>query len=202
MKTRAGFTLLELMIGLTVAAIALSIGAVALGTVRDRSTHAEAVVDEVMSGATQRALLVEWLAGARFRAVTGEQFEGMQNDEGGRLVDQLMFPTSARTPLGTVSTVVGLFIDDDADTPERGLVAEMTGTTFGAEPRRMELVPQAGVMYLRYMTVVNGVSIWTDTWAGRNGLPRLVELTLLPAPGERLPELLRHPIRVAMGGGL
>jgi hypothetical protein len=145
---------------------------------------------------------VEWLSGARARAVTGERFEGMQADEGGRLVDQLLFPTSARTPLNASSTVVGLYLDDDPDTPERGLVAEMTGTSFGEAPRRMELVPEAGHMEIRYLNLVQGIPVWEETWEGRNQLPRLVEITLYAAPGEVLPPLLQFPIRAALGGGL
>jgi hypothetical protein len=156
---------------------------------------------DAVSGATQRGLIVEWLAGARLRAVTGERFEGMQNDEGGELIHQLVLPTTARTPLGVTSSVIGLFIDHDPDTPERGLVAELTGATFGETARRMELVPEAGELYIRYLTDVDGMAVWSDTWSGRNRLPRLVEITLEPAPGAVLPLLLQFPIRVALGGG-
>lgn len=200
--TRPGFTLLEVLIGLTVASMAMLIGMTALGTVQDRGGDAQEYAAAVSSGATQRAMLVEWLTSARFRAVTGEQFEGMQADEGGRIVDQLMFPTSARTPMGVASAVVGLYIDTDPDTPERGLVAELTGTTFGEEPRRMMLVPEAGAMEIRYFNLVQGVPVWEEIWEARNRLPRMVEITLHPAPGETLPPLLQYPIRAAMGGGL
>lgn len=201
LAARTGFTLLEVLVGLTVASLALLAGVLALAAVQDRSGHAEEAAREAISGATQRALLVDWLGGARVRARTGEQFEGMQDDVGGRLVHRLVVPTSARTPLGVSSTVVGLYIDDDPETPERGLVAALTGSTFGAEPRRMELVPQAGEMHVRYLDAVGGVPVWDETWAGRNRLPRLVEITLVPARGEVLPLLLQYPIRVALGGG-
>lgn len=199
---RGGFTLLEVLVGLTVASIALTAGMLALSSVQDRSEHAEDATRVALSGATQRTVLVDWLSGARMRAATGEQFEGMQNDEGGRLVHQLVLPTTSRTPLGVTSTVLGLYIDHDPETPERGLVVEMTGATFGEEPRRMELVPEAGELLIRYLSDVGGVPVWEDTWSARNRLPRLVELTLAPAPGETLPLLLQFPIRVALGGGL
>jgi prepilin-type N-terminal cleavage/methylation domain-containing protein len=199
---RNGFTLLEVLVGLSVASIALMAGMLALGAVQDRSEHAEEASRTALSGATQRAVLVEWLNGARMRAVTGERFEGMKTDERGEMIDQLVLPTTARTPLGVSSTVIILYIDNDPETPERGLVAELTGATFGEEPRRMELVPEAGAIYLRYLTEVAGVQVWDDTWSGRTRLPRLVELTLEPARGETLPLLLQYPIRVAPGGGL
>jgi prepilin-type N-terminal cleavage/methylation domain-containing protein len=202
MRARPGFTLVELVVGLAVAGIAMMAGMLALAAVQDRSAHAEELTLAVARGATQRAMLVEWLSGASIRAVTGEQFEGMQADEGGRIVDQLMFPTTARSPLGVSSTVIGLYIDTDPDTPERGLVAEMTGMTFREVPARMQLVPEAGAMEIRYLSLVQGVPVWDETWQGRNRLPRLVEITLYAAPGETLPPLLQLPIRAALAGGL
>jgi hypothetical protein len=40
---------------------------------------------------------------------------------------------------------------------------------------------------------------WEPEWRGRNQLPRGIELTLYPADGDTLPQLLRLPIRVALG---
>ncbi|MEX1183305.1 MAG: hypothetical protein WEF86_08705, partial [Gemmatimonadota bacterium] len=129
---------------------------------------------------------------------TGEEFVGMQQDEGGEIVDLLLFPTTSRTPLDGSSTVVGLYVDHDPETPERGLVAEMTGMTFGGEPRRMELVPEVGRMLIRYLPVEQNAP-WDVTWQSRNSLPRAVEITLFPVAGDSLPLLLRYPIRVALG---
>lgn len=197
MKRRCGFTLIEVLVGLAVASLAMLAGMSALGFVSDRSGHAEAATVSAVGGATQRALLVEWLSGARFRAPTGEQFEGMDDDLDGDRSSMLLFPTTARTPVAGGSSVVGLYIDDDAGTPERGLVAEMTGVTFGVEPTRMELVPEAGLMRIRYLPHDAG-AVWDSTWVDA-GLPRAVEITLFPARGDSLPLLLRYPIRVAMG---
>jgi prepilin-type N-terminal cleavage/methylation domain-containing protein len=196
---RPGFTLLELLVGLTVASMALAVGVAALGIVRDRAVHAEEATVRAVAGATQRNMIVDWLAGARMRAPTGEQFEGMQQDQGGVMVDVLLFPTTAHTPLDGSHTVVGLYIDNDPETPEQGLVAEMTGMLLGAEPRRMELVPEAGGMRIRYLSVANGIADWADTWAGQRTLPRMIEITLEPAPRQELPLMLQYPIRVAFG---
>lgn len=197
MKVRSGFTLIEVLVGLTVASLALLAGMSALGFVSERSAHAEAATISAVGGATQRALLVDWLAGARFRAPTGEQFEGMQEDLNGELTDLLLFPTTARTPLSGGSTVIGLYIDDDPETPERGLVAELTGMSFNVEPTRMQLVPEAGLMRIMYLPQEAG-AVWQELWT-QNGLPRAVEITLFPAPGDSLPLLLRYPVRVGLG---
>jgi prepilin-type N-terminal cleavage/methylation domain-containing protein len=197
-RARPGFTLIEVIVGLTVASLALAAGFAALGFVQDHSVRAEEVTRVAVGGAAQRSMLLDWLAGARFRAPTSEQFEGIEADEKGEPTDHILFPTTARTPLDGWSTVVGLYIDDDAETPERGLVAELTGSTFGAEPRRVELVPQAGSMQIRYLPDVDGQTEWVDGWV-QNGLPRGIEITLFPSAGDSLPLLLRYPLRVALG---
>jgi prepilin-type N-terminal cleavage/methylation domain-containing protein len=197
-SARSGFTLVEVIVGLTVASLALLAGMGALGFVADRSRHAEDAMLVTVGGATQRALLVDWLTGARYRAPTGEQFEGLPDDRGGELMDVLMFPTTARTPIDAPMSVVILFVDVDPATPERGLVAELTGIVT-AEPRRLELVPQAARMRIRYLPDGAGAQ-WETSWVSRTALPRLVELSLEPAAGDSLPLLLRYPIRVSLAG--
>ncbi len=196
---RAGFTLIEVLVGLTVAALALSAGFGALVFVQDRGEQAEAVARVSVGGATQRALLMDWLSGARFRAPAGEQFEGQDLLEDGRSRDMLFFPTTAVTPLDGGFTLVGLSIDVDPETPEQGLVAEMTGVVLGSQERRMELVPQADAMEIRYLPNIAGEVEWTNGWASRGELPRGIEIILTPAAGDTLPLLLRLPIRVALG---
>ncbi|HUG26106.1 type II secretion system protein, partial [Piscinibacter sp.] len=116
MRARGGFTLVELIVGLTVASLALLAGMATLGFVSDRAAHAEDATRAAIGGAAQRALLVDWLSGARFRAPSGEQFEGMEEDINGETTDLLLLPTTARTPLGGSTTVIGLYIDTDPDT--------------------------------------------------------------------------------------
>lgn len=200
MTMRAGFTLLEVLIGLAVASLVLLSGMAALGTVSGYADRAEAAANDAVAGASQRALLVDWLAGARYRAPTGEQFEGMQQDLDGIMQDLLFFPTTARTPIDGPYTAVGLYIDVDPETPERGLVAELTGSRLGEEARRFEIVPEAASMDIRYLAAGDGLVEWVELWQGRNGLPRVIEITLTAAPGDSLPLLLRYPIRAATTG--
>jgi hypothetical protein len=130
--------------------------------------------------------------------VTSEPFDGQEDQKSGVPRDALLIPTTARTPLEGFTTVMGLYIDDDPETPEQGLVAEMTGVQLGAEPRRMELVHQADGMNIRYLPDVPKAE-WVDGWQEQNELPRAVEITLTAARGDTLPALLRLPIRVAIG---
>ena len=199
MRARPGFTLIELIVALTVASLALAAGFAALGFVRDRGLHAEDAARVALSGATQRALLMDWLTNARLAAPAGENFVGEDHEVNNKPMDTLFFPTTARTPLDGTHTIIGLYIDEDPETPETGLVAEMVGVVLGSEERRMELVPAAGAMNIRYRPDADGDFEWSESWGNNSQLPRGIEITLYPVDGDTLPQLLRLPIRVALG---
>lgn len=193
-----GFTLLEVLVGLTVAALALTAGFAALAFVSDRETAVDERSAEALRGATARRLLVEWLAEARPQAGRRRAvFQGFDAEDFGVETDSLTFPTSAPTPLGARITSVRLFVDRDEGTPERGLVAELR-EFLTDEPRLVELIPEVGALSVRYLMPVEGATgEWITGWTS-NRLPLAVELTLEPARGDSLPPLLRYPIRVAL----
>jgi prepilin-type N-terminal cleavage/methylation domain-containing protein len=196
---RGGFTLVEVLVGLTVSALALAAAFTALAFVGDRSRAAETAAVAALEGAVAREMLVEWLAGARLRASNqAGEFQGLDAEENGLESDELFLPTTARTPLHARNTVVRLFIDADEETPERGLVAELIERVQD-EPLRVELVPQAARLDLAFRPDVPEAMEWVPSWIGQGGLPRAVELSLTAAPGDSLPPLLRYPIRVALG---
>jgi prepilin-type N-terminal cleavage/methylation domain-containing protein len=198
-RVRPGFTLVEVLVGMTVAALALGAAFAALSFVGDRSRDAEAAATTALEGAVAREMLVDWLSGARFRAPNrAGEFQGLDAEENGLDNDELYLPTTAMTPLHASTTVVRLFIDEDEDTPARGLVAELTEHVQD-EPMRVELVPQAVRLELAFLPDVPDAEEWLPAWVGQGGLPRAVELLLSAAPGDSLPPLLRMPIRVALG---
>lgn len=196
---RPGFTLVEVLVGLTVAALALGAAFSTLTFVGDRSRDAEIAATTALEGAVARELLVDWLSGARFRASNrAGEFQGLDADENGLENDELILPTTALTPLHASTTIVRLFIDEDEETPERGLVAELTERAQD-EPMRVELVPGAVRLDLAFLPDVPDAEEWLPGWISQGGLPRAIELSLSAAPGDSLPPLLRLPIRVALG---
>jgi prepilin-type N-terminal cleavage/methylation domain-containing protein len=196
---RAGFTLVEVLVGLTVAALALTAGFTALAFVGDRAKDAELATMVALEGATSRQLLVDWLAGARLESPNrAGNFQGLDGEDLGKDSDELVFPTTAATQLQVRNAVVRLFIDEDDETVERGLVAELTERVQD-EPRRVELAPQAASIQLRYLPDGEDAVEWLDSWQARNRLPRAIELIILPLAGDSLPLLLRYPIRVTLG---
>lgn len=195
---RAGFTLVEVVVGLAVGGIVLMAGFAALATVQDRSGHAREATTAALEGSALRGTLIEWLSTAQLGSTAlGVQFEGLDVGEHGVAWDELTFPMRASSPLRAPVTGVRLYVDTDPDTPERGLVAELIAQREG-EPVRVELAPQATGLLIRYLPAVDGPVEWAESWVGQAQLPRAVELTLLDAPGDPLPPLLRLPVRVAM----
>ncbi|MEX1258844.1 MAG: prepilin-type N-terminal cleavage/methylation domain-containing protein [Gemmatimonadota bacterium] len=199
MKSRsAGFTLVEMLVALTVAGIALAAGFGALTSLQDRSTHARDATTAALESAASRDLIVNWLVGARRGdSDLGEVFEGRDAAELSLVSDELYFPTTARTPLDTPTTLVRLYLDFDPNTPERGLVAELVGRQAD-EPVRMELAPQVLGMEIRYRPDVDGQVEWAASWMAQDALPRAVEIVLFDDPADPMPPLLALPIRVAL----
>ncbi len=189
---------MEVLIGLTVAALALTAGFATLGFLSDTDEPVDVASSLALRGASTRNLLTEWLGEARYRAGRrGETFQGLDDEAYGTPTDELVFPTTASTPLGVGTTVVHLYIDDDRDTPERGLVAALTELPAD-EPRVVELVPEAGTMEVRYLLTLDGtLGEWVDGWIS-NRLPGAIELALGPARTDTLPPLLRYPLLVAL----
>lgn len=200
MRARDGFTLLELMVGLTVGAIALAAGMAALGFVADRAEQVERAGREALEGATSRQLITEWLADARLRSGNSvDAFQGLDIEFDGWPDDILLFPTTARTHLRAGETLVRLYIDRNPDTPERGLVAELVARR-GEPGTIIELVPEAMGLNVRFMPHPQGLpQEWQDQWLARNQMPRAVEIVIVPESGAVLPPLLAYPIRVALG---
>jgi prepilin-type N-terminal cleavage/methylation domain-containing protein len=195
---RGGFTLVEVLVGLTVASLALAAGFATLGFVGERSKAADVATATALEGAATRTLLIEWLSSARLGAPGGAgNFQGLDAEENGLPSDELLFPTTAPTPLHVANTVVRLYLDMDPETPERGLVAELI-ERLQDEPRRIELVPQVAQMELRYLPDVANATEWLPSWVAQRSLPRAVEIVLAAERGDTLPRLLRYPIRVPM----
>ena len=194
-----GFTLMEVLVGLTVAALALTAGFATLGFMSDTDGPVDVASALALRGATSRNLLMEWLGEARSQQVGrgGVPFQGLDDEVYGAETDEIIFPTTASTPLGVGRTVVRLFIDLDDSTPERGLVAELTELPADV-PRLVELVPEAGSLTLRYLLPIQGtVGEWVDGWIS-NRLPQAIELVLGPNRYDTLPPLLRYPLLVPL----
>ena len=198
---RPGMTLVELVVGLTVLALALLAGGGTLATLadhRDRVRHATAATQRA---AAVRRAVVAWLDGAY---VTGEPnappFRLIDRAARQRADDEVGFLTSAPTPLGSGDVVVRLFVDRDERTPERGLTAEFQ-ERYGTRIARLELDSSVVALDARCLSDVLGTRRWLPAWVSPSALPQGVELRLAATSPERLAPLLRVPVTVAFAGG-
>lgn len=193
---RAGMTLLELVVSLTITGFVISAGYAALASVIDHRARADAVLDSASTTAGQRRMIIAWLSGAH---VTVEQdgpiFRGLDGVYDHRPDDELTFLTSAATPLGGNETIVRLFVDRDSTTHERGLVASFREWP-GNRHETLEINPLVTGLSLRYSSHQLGDHGWLPSWISTTLLPTGVELVLSADKGDTLPSLLALPIRV------
>lgn len=203
--TRRGLTALELVVALAVMALAATIGTATLGLLADRRAPLRETTSAVERSAAVRRTLVAWLEDAHgalspFSGNTAAAFELLDVSSRGHDVDELLFTTSARTPLRTNDAIVRLYVDDDNRTPERGLVAELT-TWAGGPSTRLQLDSTVGELDVRCLTDLAGARRWVPSFLSPQVVPRGVELRLRAARGARLEPLLVLPIRVVVEAG-
>jgi prepilin-type N-terminal cleavage/methylation domain-containing protein len=198
---RAGMTLLELVVALTITSAALAAGYGAFAGVLDRREAVAAATDALTRAAGARQLLAAWIAGARVGlANDGPHFRGLDGVAGASHDDELTFITDAETPVGAHATLVRISVDRDPATAERGLTAALTPWN-GAAVTRIVLAPEVDGLDVRYASRVFGGVRWLPSWISRSVLPGGVEIILAPAAGDTLPPLLAVPITVLLGDG-
>ncbi len=196
---RAGMTLVELMVGLAVAGMALAAGVAAVRSVADHRARAAEAASRVEHDAAVRRRLVEWLAGARLSPDEGgPEFRGISGIRAGGDDDELSFVT--RTDAGPVQGFarIRLYVDRDSTTPQRGLVAAVTEWRGTGPEQRLELAPAATGLRARYLSALSAQPVWLPSWISSSILPRAVELRVQGA--DSVPPLLRLPVLVSLGG--
>jgi prepilin-type N-terminal cleavage/methylation domain-containing protein len=192
----AGFTLIELIVSLTITGAVLSAGFAGFGAILDRRDLSASILDEVSRSAGERELLRSWIEAARVPLQGEPAFAGLDAVYGKLPDDGLTFLTAAATDLEGVTTVVRLAVDRDERTAERGLVAHLTSWPTGVR-RTLEIDPRVIGLELRYYSVPLGDRGWLPSWVSSTILPSGVEIRFL---GDSLPPLLRLPLLVPIGG--
>jgi prepilin-type N-terminal cleavage/methylation domain-containing protein len=199
MANESGMTLLELMISLAVAGLMVAIGYGALGFALDHRQRMLAGVDELQEVARVRNALNLWLAGAYLTGESeGPLFQGLDRLEGSQYDDLVSFPTAATTPLGPVPTIARLYIDRDEQTLEQGLVMDLSEWPTGCS-LRLELVPEAQGLNVRYLMNDEGERAWLQSWISGSTLPVGMALHILGPTGS-VPPLLELPFLISIQG--
>lgn len=201
---RRGVTLIELVVGLTIASAVVAAGYAALTTIVDRREAALVLLDEEVAATAVRTTVRAWLGGAHTASESSAPiFSGVDAEsDDGHPDDQLAFLTSAETPLRAHAATVRLYIDRNPDTPEEGLVADV-GAWLGTERVRLVLVPDATGLEVRYRSGLVGGREWLPSWISSTVMPAAVELRLSGGSGAAggLHPLLAYPMRESLQGG-
>ena len=203
--SRRGLTAMELMVALAVTALAAGVGTATLALLVDRREPLRGAASARERAAAVRRTLVAWLEDAHgplspLSGNTVAAFELLDMKRRGHPADELLFTTSAPTPLGTSDAMVRLYVDEDDRTPERGLVADLTAWP-GDRPLRIQLDSAVTGLDVRCLTDLSGSSRWLPSFLSSQAVPRGIQLRLLSAPTATLDPLLGIPIRVAVEAG-
>lgn len=202
---RRGMTAVELVVALAITALAASIGGAALHVLGDQRGRLLATTERDERAAAVRRTLVAWLEGAHGSESMGIErggvsFQLLDGTRNGRAADELLFATTAPTPLGRAEALVRLYVDADVRSPEHGLVAELTAWP-GAATMRVVLDSAVTALDIRCLTELLGGRRWVESWMSPTVLPRGIELRLRTSEMSRLDPFLRRPILVAVEGG-
>lgn len=204
-RQRAGLTLIELVVALTMTGLALTGGYAAFTTIIDRREASDERAKAVTRAASVRAALVSWLGNARLTIeeddIVFQGIDGTRRTEAGEVPDdELTFLTSASTPVAEHGTIIRLHIDRSDVTPERGLVAELR-PWHGTRTQTLELLPNATGLDVRYLSGMVGGRHWLPSWVSTTLLPLGTEVNVSASQADSLPPLFRVPITVSFESG-
>lgn len=196
MKARRGLTLIELVVTLVIASLAMISAYTALTTLVDRRENALEVFDRAIAAAELRKTLEHWIGGAELTIEEDDVlFRGLDGQHTGLPDDVLVLRTGAATPTTDPGATLRLFVDRNDSTPAQGLSVEvrrsgeLTAHVFELEPRVVSLD-------IRYMSSLLGPPEWGTSWVSATLLPVAAELRLAGVHADSLSEVLRLPILV------
>lgn len=203
--SRRGMTVLELLVALAVTGLAASIGAATLALLTDRRAPLLETSSAAENAAAARRTMIDWIEGAHaapspFSGNAPAVFELLDRTIQGQARDELLFTTSASTPLGKGDALVRLYVDPDERVARHGLVADLSEYP-GGPAVHVQLDSTVTELDVRCLTDLVGTRRWVPSFLSSQVVPRGVELRLRAARPEALHPLLRLPIRVVVEAG-
>jgi len=178
MTGRRGFTLIEVVVGLAVAAVVVAGAGAALSAVADVGRRSRDATERVVGPAAVRVTLEEWLRGASLLDGLGP-FVG-RADAASPTDPVLHFCIGDGGPIRPGPRCVSLRVDLDPSTPEEGLLAEVRALRGGTLllPEIVVLAPDAIDLVARYRVVIEGRRHWVTSWESADTLPEAVRLEI------------------------
>lgn len=213
-RTRAGMTLMELVIGLVITGMMAIAGTAAFTSIIDhRRVITEATV-ETERAAALREMLRTWIGSGSLLATTrtlqteaslrrlqttldrmnsmpGVSSEMSTVTAAVSTGDELLFTTNALTPTMTPNARVRLYVDGDPNTPEIGLSIEYQISTT-SPLQRMQLDSTITMMTVEYLD--RRTQRWYPFSEGASIRPIAARLSFPPVDGVYVPRLLQQPM--------
>jgi general secretion pathway protein J len=187
-KTQNGFTLLEVLVAVTVTVLLLT----GIYGVFTSVSGAKQRLEKEGEGYHQARILYDRL-GRELRGTYWQQANKTTRFMGGRTGDDSPFlelTTTSGTPFGGVRGGISvvryeLRPDEEARVPETRMLVRHEYSTFDPDGREREGYRLAtGIRELSFRFYKNGR--WEEEWnAARDGLPQMVEVSLTLTAGER-----------------
>ena len=204
--SRTGMTLIELLVGMLVTALALTAGYAAFTFIIDRRAQLQHTVDPTVRAAALHRTLGAWLHDASFQIPTTVPPSTNVSLDPNSAQDVLRFTTTAATPLRTDTTTVAISVNTDALVRPRGLIALLT-PSVGADSLRMALDSTVTGLRVEYLVNRGGHAEWFGTsdyvslrshdpaGVARGALdPRAIRVTLLLPASAAAPPVARLAI--------
>lgn len=220
---RAGMTLLELIVALTILALMATGGAAAFAMVIDRQETVRNASVDVERAAALRETMRQWILQGSVQVPRGGLPQGSRGGAGGRQLasvapgmgnsstsqtgvvaavstdpaNEFLVITNAPNPLMAPNVRIRVFVDADPSTPEQGLAIEYQAATPQSPLLRRELDPAVGDMTVEYYDSRTG--LWATSTDASPAQAIAIRVTMIPADGARLPRLMTLPLTVVYG---
>jgi prepilin-type N-terminal cleavage/methylation domain-containing protein len=218
-RSRAGMTLLELVISLVITGLMAGVGYSAFGGIIDHQKRIEAASVTTERASALRETIHAWLESGTVTIQQGGLPQGF--GRGGRSLqtvsangtaavqsvtpavvtgDVLSFTTQAPNPANAPQATMKLFIDDDPTTPETGLTVEYQASAQSPLLRR-QLETSIDSLVVEYLD--NRTNRWYVAKDAATITPKAVRVTMHALPGSAFGPLLSMPmmLKVASQGG-
>jgi len=178
-RSRGGFTLVELVVALTVSGVVVLAAHAGLAVITDSWARSRQAAAPVLGGASARAALEGWIRRATFLP-GGDQFRGTDVYRAGQPADEVSFDTGDCGTLRPGPCRVRLWVERPQPGARGGLLAELSPVRGEAllPPETLTVAPGATGLELRYLVPQPGGTTWRDGWESTDLLPRAVALEI------------------------
>jgi prepilin-type N-terminal cleavage/methylation domain-containing protein len=215
-RVRRGMTLMELVIGLAITGMMATAGAVAFGSIIDHRRVVRTASVTTERAAALRDMIRGWINAGAIQIQQGGGPRGLTRGAlagnagrgaggfGGNMAtvsaaqasgDELTFTTSELNPSLLPNVRIRLYVDADANTPEKGLTIEYQPNLQMPLVRKML---DSTIDTLRVEFLDRRTNRWFGASQAATVTPRAVRLTLLSGVAT-LPPILQVPMIFPMG---